>query len=455
MRTAEVQRLDVFVRMLMARTTPIGTPQAAWYIDPSNATGRASDANLGTSAAPLLTTAGLQEKIGTSWIGLSSRVDVTFLSAFPADAPQWPIDLITIGSGFVFLHGFQTAAHAGALSAATVLNRAGNAPMLVTDSAGFDFTPYVGTSFLKITSGPNAGAMAELRKNLGGGQVQLGELFIPDPLASGPAPIFTLVGNETYQVVTPSHVPSIISRIQGPRHISSSVADLVIQDCAIKGVTGDVSGFGGTSIGLTSCTIDNAQYTASLTSLQGCIMTSGSFHLIENGGQVSCYGGMAYGALVSVNAGILGASRDWGPQTFGEVFVSAKGYLEFTEMSAFDCDAPFIVAVDGSMQALGGSPTHTLWGTGNTTCVVQVAADTGMVVSSGTTLVATGGGGGYTDFMLDGLHATSFVRSDNGAFVAGPVACTWANLAAPNPGGFGGNATNPVSQARVVTSTAF
>lgn len=435
---------------------PLVNGQPVWAIDPQNPA--ASDRNPGTLAAPLRTAVELERRIGPGWLGLAGRVDVYLRSPFPAGSPLWTINVDTTNlAGTVWIHGGYAVARAGMLSAATPLNRAGDLPMTITDSIGQAWAPFVGTSYVRITSGASTGAVAELRKDLGAGRVQLGELLIPDPLGS-PNPIFALAGNESYELLTPISVPPLDIFADGPR-IRTAPTDpfpVIVQDCEIQDATiGSVTSGPGV-VCMSQCTIGSASYEADVTLHQQVIMRSGSVQLVEGGGTLSEYGGMAFACIVAVNDGRLEASRDWGPQAGAFVFVSPLNYFEFTEMSAFDSDVPFTVFPGATMQGLAGSVTHTLWGTGNTTTGVQVGAGGQFVVSSIVTLVLTGGGGGWSDFMLDSLHATPYVRADDGTFVAVPLACSWVNFRTANAAnGFGGNATEPVSQARVVQSLAF
>ena len=417
----------------------IGVPaQPGWYLDPLNATGFASDNNPGTLARPLLTQFGLNVRTRSQWTNLSTRTDVYLLSPFPNDAPMWPIFFSTIGTGFIFIHGGQTKLVSGLrVNAKQDLVRSLNQPMTIT-ATGFDFTPYIGTSFVRLTSGPNTGAMAEIREQLSMGRIRLGEMFIPDPFSVSPNVVFALAGGESFDVVQPWHVPALLTQVDGPRHQHiADPPDLVIQDCAIKGNGSEVTTIRGTVVNFTSCTIDNASYQATVTQQQGTILNAGSFHLIENGSQMSVYGGAPWGAFVAVNDGILGISRDWGPDAGGEVVIAATGYCFGTEVSAFNSDIPFAVEPGGKMQMIQGSTSHTLWGTGNTTTPVQVGADASLIISPVVTLAITGGA---SDFMLDDL------TSLNGN------ALTWANLR--NPAKFNGNAVAP-NMARVVNSNSY
>ena len=410
------------------------------YLDPSNATGAASDQNVGLQRSPLLTTKGIARLLGGGWSNLSRRVDVYLLSPFPAGAPTWAMRVEAVAEGFVYVHGGLVVEHAGTLSAATTLNRAGNAAMTVTAPANFPWAPYAGKSFLRVKSGASAGACAEIRKDLGGGVARLGELFVPDPLANQPAVVYSLAGNEQFEVVTPWRAPALQVSTEGPRHVLvADPPDVVLEQLAIAGGQGEVSTLGGTSIALATCTIADAQHKASLVAAQGCVMSPGSFQLVEGGSQLSLYGGSLHGAVLALNDGIVRASRDWGPEVGGKVLVSRNGYLEATELSAFDCDVPFVVEPGALMQVLEGSATHVFWGTGNTTCCVQVVAAGALVVADVATLVVAGVGVGYVDFMLDNLTSV------------GGHALTWANLR----GVLAGNATDPRSGARVVASGAL
>ena len=84
--------------------------QATWFVDPSNVSGHASDANSGlTDTTPLLTWRELGRRFGTSRPAIDIDVSITVMSSITTSDP---FSLVNLGLGAVTISGSQTVGQA-------------------------------------------------------------------------------------------------------------------------------------------------------------------------------------------------------------------------------------------------------------------------------------------------------------------------------------------------------
>ena len=98
--------------------------QATWFVDPSNVSGHASDANSGlTDTTPLLTWRELGRRFGTSRPAIDIDVSITVMSGITTSDP---FSLVNLGLGTVTISGSQTVGQAssGVIAGFTAKNRA-------------------------------------------------------------------------------------------------------------------------------------------------------------------------------------------------------------------------------------------------------------------------------------------------------------------------------------------
>jgi len=427
--------------------------QTAWYLDPANSTGHASDANPGTASLPILTTAPL-EQAGSAWQTLLEDIDIYLLSEFPIGAPTWFLSATTGSNVRLWIHGQQIVLHSGKLSASggSVPNAGGGGLLMtVTDNAGLDWTPFIGDYF-KVTSGLKAGYIAPIRTANGGGQAAVGALGPDDPTNQNYSSFITLVGNETYEIVRPTKVPSVQWYVNGPYAglSPSNQGYFIVTDCEIKDDLDNVSVIGGTAqIQLAGCVVGSLSWDGEVNGITGVniIWPTGSIHFID--GLLSTVGGVLFGATINLEAGASFTVDDLGLEANSVIAVDVHATLDMLTCNAFRCDIPFIV--QGSLRFLQSG--HFLWGSGNTTTTLSLSA-TG-VFTAGTmstiNIVNTSG----CDFTLDDVTVTT--TSDywkrDGTVAAGPTANTWANFALSNAmGGFQGLVMTPNAGGKLITS---
>ena len=449
--------------------------QTTWNIDPANSSGLASDTNDGlTATTPLLTYAEFTRRI-PDWGGLNHAVAINIMSDGVA-SDAWMICGDMGPSGQLLFAGTRTVAKSGTLSAVTNLNRASNVQVQLTDSVGASWAAYVqGGYYVRITSGANAGIQAPILKDLGAGVVRVGT-FIQASLADNIDPgianfdHYTLAGTETYQVVRGSKVPLFIGDAD---HTNLSIAPSVrFTDCMFlnnntTSPTARVQIDGSAWWLFVNCVFSYGRFAGTSYSFMGC--TFGATPLASNGASVyfrHCDWVYVYGgALVSVGTISQMLANECG-QIFLDYDFAAQGNTIVYSQSGTIINVGWSSVWDNARNGyLWVEPNGVLkfyfagifYGNGNTGTLVLVEpwGQAQYATQSGAyTFAATGTGGSYHDFSLNGLTSVSVIRSDTGAF-AGPIVCSFTNLLATyGGGGFGGNAVDIASGTGFV-KTAF
>lgn len=200
-----VQTVDAFLR---ATGIPNQTwNQAAWFIDPSNASGRASDSNDGaTSLTPLLTYKSLYQRWGTTSPNLGQNTTITQMS----DQPDFSDPVVlspTVndpsGNGILNLIGTPVTVATGFTLAVTqAKNRAANQrwEIQANGQPGGFWAPYVGLLVHDTTQN----CFFWVDADLGGGVALITEPMSPaDPLN----PIATMVPpvtGDSFSILAPT-----------------------------------------------------------------------------------------------------------------------------------------------------------------------------------------------------------------------------------------------------------
>jgi hypothetical protein len=122
------------------------TTQPAFFVDPSNVTGKASDNNTGLTAdVPLLTFSKIVEQWGTNSPALAQDTTITFLSSQPNLGADDPIDISPklVGDGTsLFLIGTLVPVVSDTIAVFTPRDRDTGVADAMTGTAITDFTPY-------------------------------------------------------------------------------------------------------------------------------------------------------------------------------------------------------------------------------------------------------------------------------------------------------------------------
>ena len=153
---------------------------AAWFVDPSNATGRASNDNDGlTATTPLLTFAEIVRRWGTGSPVLRQDTTIFQLSDQPdfTDPVNFPVAMVvapTNGVGTLTMKGTLTQLAAGQFSAVIPKNR--SAALRWTITAAIDWAPFVNA----LVHDTDADAWFWVDSDLGGGSA-----IVSEPMQQG------------------------------------------------------------------------------------------------------------------------------------------------------------------------------------------------------------------------------------------------------------------------------
>ena len=123
-----------------------GLTQPAWFVDPANASGLASDNNTGlTAAKPLLTFKEIVRRWGSSSPALAQDTTITFLSSQPDLGVNDPINItpqLTGAGASLFFVGGLTQVATDHITTYTARNRATGTLGTITGTTITDFTAY-------------------------------------------------------------------------------------------------------------------------------------------------------------------------------------------------------------------------------------------------------------------------------------------------------------------------
>jgi len=195
---APANRSNDTTMLVSENVTPVGPNRAlavaAWFVDPQNVSGHASDSNAGTtSGAPLLTKAEIARRWG-SWtptldgsVVPGASVLVTMLSADANGSDPWLADPVLLNScNLTLTAALPAASYTGALATVTAKNTTTNTPLECTFTAGVGAIA-VGL-LLENTTHPSR---AWVEANLGAGVFRITQ---PITKATGPGD-FNNAGN--------------------------------------------------------------------------------------------------------------------------------------------------------------------------------------------------------------------------------------------------------------------
>jgi hypothetical protein len=423
------------------KLTPV-VPGTAFYLDPANSTGRANDQGPGSASIPFLTTAPLA---AYSFLYLTGRVDIYVMSDFPAGAPTWQLDTSGGGVGPLWIHGTQVVLASATLTAIQEYNIGANIPLGGTVT-GFNWTPYLGNSYIRIKNGALAGYVAPIRESPSLGVAIFGSLDTQNPFQNNPAQA-QLTYLAEFDIIRPTYLPSVVWHSTGVTNFTTYQGNLTVTDCQIYPPNNQFAliDCGGGFVNLSGCILGNVQLCG-----DGRIYNINGFWLsavlvaMGAAGEVFCGGGCIYQGFVALNGGFLEVDG-WGLEaSFLEI--GANGTFAVLTLDTFNCDSAISLAPRANMSLLS---EHQWWGTGNTTYLVDIGASATLTYGALYALLVTCAA---NEFQLDGQTSISFYATD-GTF-KGPVQTTFAKFkAAYGSGGFAQSVTDPLSGASFRLST--
>lgn len=186
--------------------TPVTWTQSAWFIDPANSSGLASDNNSGlTNTTPLLTFAGMTSKLGTDrprWQNVSPNL--TFMSSHTNNNDPVVINWYATGANNAIIQATAgTVVVSGTLSSVTPKSRAAgsNTSLIATLPAGAAVNQLV----VNTTRG---NSRAWIKKSLGSNSFELSQPFSPQTIPTTTAPTYvdTWANTDSIQCITPLQV---------------------------------------------------------------------------------------------------------------------------------------------------------------------------------------------------------------------------------------------------------
>lgn len=434
----------------LVAANPVGNPNnatPAWFLDPGNVSGQASDQNDGTSvSSPLLSYGELARRWGTYAPLFFGSVALTWLSSGPVTDPVL-FNPILLEGGRSYLLGQPTVVASGHLGAVTAKNRATGQRLQA--NLGFAVGPHVGRMLTNTTRGGVCFIDADLGGNVALLTQPLASNAPPPPAdySTAPAEVDTFALGDAFTIAT---VPSV------------HVLEYTPMGSSFDSVTFTVPAFASHLDNLepTPGNPGNAQF-----SFGGVIWSECSFHKTlqtdHRSGDAATLTNVwaAYGGELGRNSQIIGGAYN----TLGGVLVLTKnaavdgdaylnaGTSQGGEQAIFVLDDVYLGATtEGFFMTVGSSlysATTSLWGPAH----VRVLAHGQLVYPAGQTAVATflqAGGITLND------KATAYSVSAAGAWTGG-IALTPANLdATVAGGGFGGAAIDPTSSATITKGAA-
>jgi hypothetical protein len=414
----DIQALSRLVNQFLQGTGGGPTPawsQAAWYIDPSNSTGLASDANDGlTVLTPILTFKQIVNRWGTATPTLYQGTTFNFLS----DQPDFndPIFLSAnmgtpTGSGTIAINGSPVQVGAGTLNVAQAKNKATGARWhILANGAPANFwAPFVGYLVHDTTQD----CYFWVDEDLGGGVALITEPLGPHDSTTLNPPMVTPVNGDAFVVLRPTKLfmPYVMPQVAsgttpyiqgvwltsapGPFGLFNQLlanfaffaesrmdgyvtnlgpeADVIFTNCLFRGganlcqgtVIGGAfhmpGGFSGLSIGAGGLVLLDGDVCVEDFLGAGGNLVFGTAYLSPAADipRTDYQPGLACSVVISQNAGFYGAGTLWGP---GAIHIHPAGYggVEGTTFTAAYLCAGAL-ALDGQATASAYDTATGLW----------------------------------------------------------------------------------------------
>lgn len=428
-----------------------------WNVDPVNG----SDANTGLPGSPVKTWRGLLSKWGTNAIlqPTGGTMTVTFLNSQPDRSDPVNLeDLIVADGCAVIIKGTPTTTHTGSFTAVSPINRAANQAWQATDSAlATSWTANVGiASRLRVPSGPNAGNVLWVAKDLGSKQARLAAPLAPNDWLYGAGSMGSISVSDPYVVETLTSIyvgecAPYASAVTG----ASTYPHVTFRDLMIgEGQPGAVMNLDGTcDLNFEGCAVDCsleaivANGSSGVNFIDCCL----SGDEISSGLLINFWGGLVIGGTAVGSAGFFNGQVYVDADCLFQASVLSVGCLVGGTFGFFDSMS---VGVQVSSFALFKHNTivgSSIYGQGNAQYGVALSAGSNFNCTGSTVPTVTGTSG---DFQMNG-STTACAWNPQGNFWTSGINCTWANLAAAiSAGGFGGTAHIPDSDCHIVAAAS-
>ena len=443
--------LDMLILGKLASVAGGTAPQVlgpATFIDALNGL----DTNPGTNALPLKTYSQAVKRRGLVTGLISTPFTVTLkntVAVWPANDPI--IDVVPKITGLNGLWYVKTQPIidlTGTITAVQLRNRPANTVQTIT-SAPVDFTAHVGRR-IRLTSGPNAGAVAYIAAAAGPGPANVAtcsEFILFNTTTLIGTAVQPANGN-TFQIEHSIQFDIFdITNLGSPIGFNLS-AQIIYEGFDIVGNSGLFGQLTGDTWMLRESRLRLFfSATMGLGIIENCIVNNGDF--LSSLGSITVHSGLFLnntGPFTSFTGGgrfvddimMLGCTSN---------AVTLQGDFELSNFIAMvGCDAPILALGNTFVIATAAA----IYGTGNTNSIIDISGKLFYPsVAATTVFTATSGA---RDFRLGTAVAGPAINpAAPHAFSAGDIAYTWGNLAAAFPGGFSGHAANVFTPAQSIS----
>ena len=448
--------------------------QSDWYIHAT----LGHDENPGTLAAPLKTIGELGRRWGKTphlsppGIPYASNPTTFYyptiihlLTSLPFDDPFFLPEGIRLNNhGRLVICGVVSSERTGTFSSVVSLNRATNTPVTITDSTISDWSTSIGKR-LRVTTGPNAGSMGYVAKNLGGGTARVSSpsvVYLNSDPSDDMNAAYVVVGPSIFSNGDSYSLDSLPTMYWGNQPNVSAGTEkggsydiLRFENLEILtvGNSHPVVGNAGTAVTIFAGCIFDASAVFSAPFLRAsshsyylnCCFRKGLFAISHM--QVVLASGLSlYECVMATSSWFSVVDADFTIQ--GASLRVSAGPCRIGVAGIYDSPTDGItVGCTGAIDSFPGAsvanitshyPAHHVYGSGNSGVGIRVGAGGQFVyVSKIPTIVGNGG-----DFRVGNANL-----SFNG------VNQTWSNFAAVAPSGFGGSVTNMKNLATLTKSS--
>lgn len=450
--------------------SPLQEP--AWWVDPAGTHG-GNDGYSGTDVNhPLLTTGELLRRwrAGERTVKLEQDTTVTYMSSYP-DTSADPLNVqFETPHVVLFKTGTLPVLSSGTFSTVTAKNRTTNQRPLVKD--GTRSWP-VG-SRIRIVGGPRNGAFAWVQVDRGGGTAQttdfqyydappgpswtqnvfpvnpqIGDAYVIEELFKinfGMIKIITSTANLTSLFFTDFEFDSSFSFI-----LSTMESPELTFIVGSHFVNSEIITLSGAGAQFYNCHIEGGVDV--ITAPDADISFVGGGML---GGDIHCVGG----SRCRFDFDWMGNNASMSVEGGGYTYIGSAAFFD-NSLSSNNLRAAGILigsnelfSVDGGHLSVGiiADVSPALWGNGNDGYGIEFGVNSTMEISITGAITLTGDMGDWIFGQLQGANG-----DDVGVFYdsvsmtqSQPISCTWSNLIAAQPTGFGGNAHNPLKNNHII-----
>lgn len=411
--------------------------QTAWVL-----TSDGDDDNEGSSTSPIKTFAEYLLRTGTTrTVPINTAITVEAQYSISAEDP-FACQLTLLEGSSLTLKCKRVALRTANLSSATQKDRANNQPLVGFDTGlSSEWSTSASTSYIdkQIVFDKSTGeARAWTVKDLLSQSVRISTPTTFSSLTPATATVPGLLGTEVYTVydfLTIENVNVEVTENSSGTFVVENVGFSATRTPSISGSAVVASSLvpGGVFKGVTfvDCSLGSLTLFGASTVQSGYV--TGTLQ-VQTGSSLRLFlDPMLQGGRISYATGFQGNN------TGTEVDV-------VDWLGAFDTGGAVDVPINGVLVVGSG-----LWGSNNTSYAVSLGKKATLAYTRGfTAFPIAGSGSPYSDFLLGGAQYVSPINPTTGV-VYGPVVCSWANLEAARPGGFGYNVQHPENLAAVVS----